>query len=180
MRLELAPGLVINQSSIEGKGCFSRVQFKRGRKIAEYRGEKISDAEANRRANRRKLRICAINNRWSLDGSRGGNGTHYINHSCEPNLWMENESTLVALRDISTGEEVTMDYAMHFADPKWEMRNECRCGSLLCRQIITGRDWKLKDLQDRYKDHFSPLLNKRIDALGKTGEEETRKKGGKV
>ena len=72
MRLTLAPGLSIEKSAIEGKGCFSVRQFQRGRKIAEYTGERISNAEANRRAGRRKLRICAINNRWSLDGSRGG------------------------------------------------------------------------------------------------------------
>src|SRR5258706_4861771 len=90
MRLKLAPGLSIRKSAIEGKGCFAVTHFKGRRKIAEYTGERITEAEANRRATRRKLRICAINNRWSLDGSRGGNGTHYINHSCQPNAVMQN------------------------------------------------------------------------------------------
>src|SRR6185503_14883692 len=80
MRLKLAPGLTIKKSPIEGKGCFSVTHIQGRRKIAEYTGERITEAEAKRRATRRKLRICAINNRWSLDGSRGGNGTHYINH----------------------------------------------------------------------------------------------------
>ena len=135
MRLALAPGLAINESTIEGRGCFSSVQFKRGRKIAEYRGEKISDAEANRRANRRKLRICAINNRWSLDGSRGGNGTHYINHSCEPNAYMKilyGHILFIALRDIMPGEEITIDYesTLHSDDKR------CICRAKNCRGTI--------------------------------------------
>jgi SET domain-containing protein len=135
MRLELAPGLAINESRIEGKGCFSSVQFKRGRRIAEYRGEKISDAEANRRANRRKLRICAINNRWSLDGSRGGNGTHYINHSCEPNAYMKilyGHILFIALRDIKPGEEITIDYESTLHSD----RKRCSCGAPSCRGTI--------------------------------------------
>ena len=108
MKLKLAPGLAIKKSPIVGKGCFSVAHFKGRRKIAEYAGEKITNAEANRRAGRRKLRICAINNRWSLDGSRGGNGTHYINHSCEPNAYMQilyGHILFIALRDIEPGEE---------------------------------------------------------------------------
>ena len=90
---------------------------------------------------------------------------YFINHSCDPNMWMKDEVTLIARRDIPAGEEVTMDYAMHFADPDWVMRNVCSCGSQLCRRSITGRDWMLKELQERYRDHFSPLINRRIAKL---------------
>jgi SET domain-containing protein len=135
MRLTLAPGLTIRKSSIEGRGCFSVVAFKRGKKIAEYAGEKISNAEANRRANRRRLRICAINERWSLDGSRGGNGTHYINHSCEPNAYMKivyDHILFIALRDIKAGEEITIDYESTLHSNK----KKCTCGALSCRKTI--------------------------------------------
>src|SRR3982751_4951618 len=90
MKLELAHGLAIGKSSINGKGCFATIPFARERKIAEYTGERISDREAQRRAaGRAKLRICDVDGRWSIDGSRGGNGTHYINHSCAPNSYMK-------------------------------------------------------------------------------------------
>jgi SET domain-containing protein len=135
MKLKLAPGLAIGKSAIEGKGCFSVVAFKRARKIAEYTGQKITNAEANRRASRRKLRICAINNRWSLDGSRGGNGTHYINHSCEPNAFMKilyGHILFIATRDIQPGEEITIDYesTLHSDEKK------CVCGAPSCRGTI--------------------------------------------
>src|SRR5436853_7879857 len=135
MRLKLAPGLSVQESAIEGRGCFSVAHFKGRRKIAEYTGEKIRNAEANRRATRRRLRICAIDSRWSLDGSRGGNGTHYINHSCEPNSFMKilyGHIQFYALRDISPGEEITIDYEMTLhSDSK-----RCFCGAKNCRGTI--------------------------------------------
>jgi SET domain-containing protein len=135
MRLNLAPGLSIRKSPIEGKGCFSVQHFERRRKIAEYTGERISDAEANRRSKRRKLRICAIDYRWSLDGSRGGNGTHYINHSCEPNAYMKilyGHIIFMALRDIEPDEEITIDYESTLHSNK----KRCICGAPSCRGTI--------------------------------------------
>ena len=138
MKLTLAPGLTIKRSPIEGKGCFSVTHFRRGLKIAEYTGEKITNAEANRRAGRRRLRICAINSRWSLDGSRGGNGTHYINHSCEPNAYMKilyGHIMFMALRDIGPGEEITIDYESTLHSNK----KRCICRAPSCRGTINKR-----------------------------------------
>jgi len=135
MKLKLSPVLTIKNSPIEGKGCFSLTHFKRRRKIAEYTGERITEAEANRRAKRRKLRICAINTRWSLDGSRGGNGTHYINHSCEPNAFMQilyDHILFIALRDIEPGEEITIDYESTLHSNK----KRCVCRAPSCRGTI--------------------------------------------
>jgi uncharacterized protein len=133
--MKLAPGLAVKKSPINGKGCFATLRFKRGRKIADYTGELITNAEANRRATRRLLRICAINSRWSLDGSLGGNGTHYINHSCEPNSFMKilyGHIQFYALRDISPGEEITIDYESTLHSD----RKRCYCGAKTCRGTI--------------------------------------------
>jgi SET domain-containing protein len=135
MTLKLAPGLTIKESSIDGRGCFASTPFKRGRKIAEYTGEKISNLESERRAKRRILRICAIDERWSLDGSRGGNGTHYINHSCRPNAFtrtLRGHIIFFALRDIKPGEEITIDYE----DTLHSDRKRCTCGAPSCRGTI--------------------------------------------
>jgi len=40
-------------------------------------------------------------------------------------------------------------------------------GAKVCRKKVTGVDWKVKEIQNRYKDHFSPLINKRIDSISK-------------
>jgi SET domain-containing protein len=133
--MRLAPGLAIRKSSINGKGCFATTHFPRGKKIAEYAGERISEAEANRRAHRRVLRICAIDDSWSLDGSRDGNGTHYINHSCTPNSYMKihyGHIQFYALRDIHPGEEITIDYETTLHSDK----KRCYCGAKTCRGTI--------------------------------------------
>jgi len=135
MNLKLAPGLSIRKSPINGKGCFATIHFQRGRKIAEYAGERITDLEARRRAGRAKLRICDIDGRWSLDGSRGGNGTHYINHSCRPNSYMKTlygHVLFFALRDIRRGEEITVDYE----DTLHPDSKRCRCRVPGCRGTI--------------------------------------------
>lgn len=135
MKLKLSVGLQIATSMIEGKGCFATIPFKRRQKIAEYAGERISNAEANRRSKRKRLRICELDNHWSLDGSRGGNGTHYINHSCEPNAFMKiayDHILFFALRDIKPGEEITVDYesTLHSNSKR------CTCGTRTCRGTI--------------------------------------------
>jgi uncharacterized protein len=133
--MHLAHGLSVSKSPINGKGCFATVFFPKGKKIADYAGERISNAEAKRRAGRRVLRICAVNHRWSIDGSRGGNGTHYINHSCRPNAYMKSHygrMQFYALRDIQPGEEITVDYqsTLH-PDTK-----RCSCRATSCRGTI--------------------------------------------
>src|SRR5467141_1041669 len=132
MSLKLAPGLSIQKSAINGKGCFATLRFQHRRKIAEYAGERIPDREARRRARRAKLRICDLDGKWSLDGSRGGNGTHYINHSCEPNAYMKTihgHVLFFALRDIQPAEEITIDYESTLHSD----RKRCRCGAASCR-----------------------------------------------
>jgi SET domain-containing protein len=141
MKLKLAHGLSVKPSLIDGKGCFATIKFMRGRKIAEYTGERINNREAERRAGRRKLRICAIDWRWSLDGSRGGNGTHYINHSCQPNCYMKilyGHILFYALRDIKVGEELTVDYEITLHSDK----KKCTCGAKNCRGTINKTSYE--------------------------------------
>src|ERR1041384_5107180 len=134
--MKLAPGLAIQKSPIDGKGCFATKFFPRGKKIAEYAGELISEREVERRIKtRRKHRICAIERGRHLDGARGGNGTHYINHSCRPNAYMRTlygHVLFFALRDIPPGDEITIDYeqTLH-PDSK-----RCFCGAKNCRGTI--------------------------------------------
>jgi SET domain-containing protein len=134
--MKLAHGLAISKSRINGKGCFATVSFKRGKKIAEYLGERITDLEAQKRArNRRILRICDIDGRFSLDGARGGNGTHYINHSCQPNAYMRTlygHVLFFALRDIQAGDEITIDYEQTLHPNS----KRCTCGADNCRGKI--------------------------------------------
>jgi len=69
--------------------------------------------------------------------------TRFINHSCDPNSYVDVGvtddgqawATVVALRPIAIGEELSYDYAFppHLAEP-------CRCGSPKCRGLIVDED----------------------------------------
>jgi hypothetical protein len=87
----------------------------------------------------------------------------FINHSCEPNAGLDGQITIVALRRILPGEEVTIDYAMCDGSPYDEF--DCACGSKTCRGKVTGDDWRDPVLWKRYAGYFSPYLQRRIDAL---------------
>lgn len=84
----------------------------------------------------------------------------WINHSCNPNAGFRGQISLVAMRDIETGEEICYDYAMSDGSPYDEF--ECKCGSDRCRGRVTGDDWKIQELWNRYGEYFSTYLQYRM------------------
>lgn len=87
----------------------------------------------------------------------------YFNHSCNANAGLVGQITLYALRDIKAGEQVCFDYAMSDCSPYDEF--DCQCGAHNCRGHITGNDWQIKELQDRYAGYFAPHIQRRIDEM---------------
>lgn len=85
----------------------------------------------------------------------------FINHSCDPNIGFRGQVVYVAMRDIESGEELFHDYSMERSDDYFL---ECHCGSPLCRQQVTGNDWKLPELQARYGQYFSIYILNKINA----------------
>jgi len=83
----------------------------------------------------------------------------FVNHCCEPNVGFAGNVVLVAMRDISAGEELTTDYAL-FDDCDDAM--PCRCGTPSCRGVISGRDWRKPELQRKYGPYFSWYLRKKF------------------
>ena len=155
------PRLVARPSSIEGLGLFATAAIAKGEAVGALGGRVIDDVELRRIARTRsRYNSAAIAEGHSLlleDDELIGRG----NHSCDSNLWMRDAFTLEARRDIAAGEEVTVDYAMQTALPEWEMA--CNCGSPQCRGRVRGDDWTRPELQERYRGHFSPFLNRRIE-----------------
>ncbi len=88
-----------------------------------------------------------------------------FNHSCDSNGWMTDATTVVARRNITPGEEVTVDYALQTAQPVPLLEVPCACGTAVCRGRITGNDWQLPAVQERYRGHFAPFINARIGSL---------------
>ena len=76
--------------------------------------------------------------------------TGIFNHSCNPNCGFSNQITLIAIKDIKKGEELVFDYA--FCESFME-ELRCNCGSPNCRKIIKSTDWKILELQKKFKMH---------------------------
>ncbi|MEO8394020.1 MAG: SET domain-containing protein-lysine N-methyltransferase [Chloroflexota bacterium] len=154
-------------SAIEGKGGFARDLIRMGEIVVIIGGTVFSEAEFNLfAATTAQYDAIQIGEDLHLvdlsPDPRATNGS--LNHSCDSNLWMQDEVTLIARCDIQPGEEVTVDYALFTAVPNWRLDATCRCNSPTCRHQVTGEDWKRPDLQARYSGHFSPFLNARIAA----------------
>ncbi|HZC71958.1 MAG TPA: SET domain-containing protein [Jatrophihabitans sp.] len=88
-------------------------------------------------------------------------GVGTLNHSCDPNLGWRSDDSLVALRDINAGDELTIDYATTVANPDFVMM--CHCETYRCRQVIEGTDWQIPQLQKRYAGCWAPPVQRLID-----------------
>lgn len=86
-------------------------------------------------------------------------GMIFSNHSCNPNIGVQGQIVFVAMRDIEPGEELTHDWATT-DDDTYEM--ECRCNPQNCRKVITGQDWRKKELQEKYRGFMSWYLQEKI------------------
>lgn len=89
--------------------------------------------------------------------------SEYYNHSCNPNAGFKDSITLIAMRTIRPGEEVTFDYCMCMSSPLLKL--DCACGDTQCRKVIRGNDWKKPELQARYTGYFVPYLQGKVARL---------------
>jgi SET domain-containing protein len=125
------------RSLINGSGVFATLPISRDTFIVEYKGEKISAAESDRREKRYlprgRIWCFKVSARTVRDAAFGGNIGRYVNHSCRPNCYSDivgDRIWIRALRDIEPGEELTYDYG---TGGEARIRCTCRPG---CRTIL--------------------------------------------
>lgn len=160
------PLIEIRRSSFGGKGSFARKCINSGTLMTIWGGTLFTSSDIGC-GKAEKSSLVAVGEDLFLGQPSSRSSTshdldHLLNHSSDPNLWLADEVTLVARRNISFDEELTADYATWEADEDFTARWDCMCGSPLCRRRITGRDWRRTDIQARYQGHFSPFLEDRI------------------
>lgn len=164
------PRLEVGVSRVHGKGVFARAPIRRGERLAIFGGAVMWIDELLELPEALQDFPMQIEERFVL-GTRNREqpeAADFFNHSCDPNAGFRGQIFLVALRGIETGEEVCFDYAMvvsesEGSDVVFEM--DCCCGTALCRGKIAEDDWKLPQLQGRYKGYFSQYLQEKIDSL---------------
>ena len=123
--------LKVCRSKIHGTGILLTEPVKKGKTISYIRG-KI------RRLKIKNLKDSLSHSCWIGVGKEvwidPGYPFRYLNHSCEPTAGVKGKVTLVALKDLKPGEEVTVDYSLIEGDPAWFMN--CQCGNKSCRRVI--------------------------------------------
>ena len=134
----------VRASSLHGMGVFALQRIRKGTRVIEYLGERVSHAEADRRyadkeADDNHTFLFIVDARTVIDAGVDGNEARFVNHGCEPNCEsvIENGRVFIdALRTIEPGEELTYDYQIQReADdpPDVDQVFACRCGAAACR-----------------------------------------------
>ena len=168
-RTWIDPRQSFRRSSIEGTGSFASAAIGAG-EVVEIIGGQLMSGDEFKVYSARHHRFNAVQidedahiveDEEVVKQREGGS----LNHSCDSNLWLADEVTLVARRLIASDEELTVDYALFTADPDWVLECPCCCGAASCRHTVTGRDWQLESVQSKYFPYFSPFINARINAL---------------
>jgi hypothetical protein len=161
------PRIEVRTSPIHGKGIFANANIQKGETVMIWGGtlftyEEILAGKALEHSS------TAVHEGIYLGHTpeQGLSTDDYLNHTCDPNIWMVNETTWVARRNIHAGEEITADFAMYWGpeDKEW-VQWECQCGSPLCRKLFTNQDWQMPELQERYGNHFSSYILESIRLL---------------
>ncbi len=154
-----------------GFGLFAIEPISAGELLAMWGGQVVTGEQLQYLPIDRQTHGIQIHEDLYLIPVTHGEPADYFNHSCNPNCGLDSPISLVAMRDIEVGEEACFDYAMSDSSDYDEF--ECHCGAPNCRKTITGRDWMIPELQERYFGFFSPYLQRRIEKL----REEFRLKG---
>ncbi|HKZ74049.1 MAG TPA: SET domain-containing protein-lysine N-methyltransferase [Steroidobacteraceae bacterium] len=139
-----SPLVSVRRSRVHGRGVFAAQPIRKGTRIIEYVGERVSREEADRRyddkdPNDNHTFLFIVDKHIVIDAGVGGNAARYINHSCDPNCESVIEKKRVfieALRHIEPGEELAYDYQIQREKddpPDVDEVFACCCGTKQCR-----------------------------------------------
>lgn len=160
----ISPKTKIKEGGITGKGLFAKENIEKGETIFIKSGKIVSineSQEYNKRFNSHySLQITDDFCLCPTSKEEVENTVVFINHSCNPNVGIDGQITFVALRNIKSGEELCYDYATAITS---DFKLECNCKTKECRKIITGNDWKSKELQKKYGNYFALFILKKIN-----------------
>jgi SET domain-containing protein len=134
----------IRASGVHGKGVFARRAIAAGERIIEYKGERITWPEAQRRhphdpSDPNHTFYFHVDDDNVIDAKYGGNAARWINHACDPNCesdQVDGRVFIKAVRDLAAGDELFYDYGLVIDErytAKLKREYACRCGAAACR-----------------------------------------------
>ncbi|HWW73915.1 MAG TPA: SET domain-containing protein-lysine N-methyltransferase [Pyrinomonadaceae bacterium] len=164
----ISPKAVVRESPIHGRGLFAVEPFAAGEVVC-VKGGYVFGGETLRSMpewyGSAEIQVAEDLFIGPLAEAEREGSMIFSNHSCEPNVGVRGQIVFVAMRAIEAGEELTHDWATT-DDDAYEL--ECNCGARACRKVITGQDWRRKDLQERYRGFFSSYLAEKIRLAART------------
>ena len=159
------PLYVVRNSEIHGRGVFAGRYIRKGTRIVEYTGERISNEESDQRYDDTKMKrhhtfLFTLDSKTVIDGSieTGGGDASYINHSCEPNceaVITGRRIFIHALHGIHPGTELAYDYQYERTgenDAELEKFYFCKCGAPSCRGSIMKPAKKRRARRTRHRE----------------------------
>jgi SET domain-containing protein len=158
--------LMIRSSAIHAAGCYTTTPIRKGQRVIEYTGHRLTKAEADL-----AYEESPVTYLFGLGDGKividGHSMAMFINHSCDANCETGEERGHVwikAIRNIAPGEEITYDYCLYDGgdDPAI-----CNCGTKKCR----GTMYSPQEIRRR-KAAAKRALKK---AAGKKGARKTGK-----
>ena len=162
----LSPKVAAQESSIHGRGLFAKVPIVKG-EVTCVKGGYIFDRRVLQSVpdwfRAAEIQVAEDLFIGPLQEDEREGSMIFSNHSCDPNIGVRGQIVFVAMRDIESGEELTHDWATTDDD---DYRIECNCGAADCRKVLTGQDWRRKDLQEKYWGYISWYLEEKIRRLG--------------
>lgn len=123
--MNIEQAIIVKNSPIHGSGIFTSVDIPANTRIMKISGEIISGEECERREEEENNVYIFWNGDDSYIDTADSDKIKYINHRCDYNCDViegkNNDLYLTASRNISAGEELTIDYGYD------EIYNYCSC-----------------------------------------------------
>jgi hypothetical protein len=160
----LHPSLHIHESPIDRIGLFTKEPLDAGTLVVRFGGYVFSSSARYDYSRVAKDTIVGISEEAILAEPSGGRPDYSdkINHSCDPNLGMLDAISLVTVRSVPAGSELTCDYAYWEVDPDYVMNARCNCRTASCREQVTGSDWMRADIAGRIRRWAAPFIRRRL------------------
>ena len=126
----------VKKTREKGKGIFTKRKIAEGTVIGDYLGNVIRTAEYNLDNDKAGLYLMYFTDNASLYPDLTKPGPHLLNHACVPNCWVyiyQGHTLFFALRDIKSGEELTISYLLSPNDGSCtNCTHTCKCQSGTC------------------------------------------------
>ncbi|MGB4774658.1 MAG: SET domain-containing protein-lysine N-methyltransferase [Daejeonella sp.] len=148
------PELYVSTSQVAGRGLFSKSKLPAGTILFKLEGKLIHHDYGPEFAELGPNWVGIGYKKWIvLDENEEA---MFLNHCCSPNVMVNPNQEIVALKVIHANDELLLDYSTTELDPYWTM--QCNCRSRKCRQVIKSFQYLPYRLQLKYKPYIADVF----------------------